>query len=243
LIDPDGLYVFDRSVSPEQEKKFNEALAHARSNLWKVAAKYGVNSKQFKMAQRALNAYGDKDVRNGVTIFAAKNIGGNQAANTATAGVRGPISKLNPTGQNTHVVVDKVSFDSPALGEIIGHEGSHVADGANWVTNGFSDSANPTRYQFEVDGYTVQSILAEAAVPKLRESVHLPYYAEPGMNPYYGQNVIIWKPEWAGIDRATLAAFKQNVDEILGRPEKAGGYGLTPTSTKRAFLKGSNFPR
>src|SRR4029077_6580582 len=112
---------------------------------------------------------------------------------------------------------------------------------ADWVKSGFASSANPTAYQFEVNGYTVQSILAEAAVPRGNGGVNLPYFQEPGKAPYIPEKAYIWKSEWAGADRATLAAFRKNVDNLLGRPEKAGGYGLTPTSTKRAFLRGSKF--
>jgi RHS repeat-associated protein len=69
LIDPDGLYVFDKDVDPEQRKKFNEALAQARGNLQQIGKVYGTSSKEYKNAERALNAYGDEGVNNGVTIL------------------------------------------------------------------------------------------------------------------------------------------------------------------------------
>lgn len=87
LIDPDGLYVFDSSVSGDQRKKFNEALARARTNLQQIAKTYGADSKEYKKAERALNAYGAEGVKNGVTIFAAQNLG-NAAGQTATEGQR-----------------------------------------------------------------------------------------------------------------------------------------------------------
>lgn len=242
LIDPDGLYVFDKSVDPDERKKFNEALARARANLQEIAKTYGADSKEYKKAERALNAYGAEGVKNGVTIFAAQNLG-NAAGHVATEGVKGRITPENPTGQNIRVTFAAATFDSAAFDSGIGHEGSHVADATDWVKSGFSDSANPTAYQFEVDGYTVQSLLSEAAAPKGYEYVRLPYFKEPGTNPYLPERVNSWQPGWAGADRATLTAFRNNVDNILSRFKNAGGYGLTSTSTKRAFLKGSRFPR
>jgi len=242
LIDPDGLYVFDSSVSEDQRKKFNAALAQARTNLQQIAKTYGANSKEYSKAERALNAYGAEGVKNGVTIFAKPSLG-TAGGETATEGVKGRITAQNPTGQNTHVTFADGTFDSANFDSGIGHEGSHVADGTDWVKSGFANSANPTEYRFEVDGYIVQSLLAEAAAPNGNDYVRLPYFKDPGMNPYLPERVNIWQSGWKGADRATLAAFRGNVDNILGRPEKAGGYGLTPTSTKRAFLKGSRFAR
>src|SRR5258708_7356758 len=52
MIDPNGLYVFHSSVSDPEREKFRAGLARARSNLWKVAATYGIKSNEFKKAQR-----------------------------------------------------------------------------------------------------------------------------------------------------------------------------------------------
>ena len=240
LIDPTGLYVFDSSVDPEQRKKFNAGLAQAKANLEKIAATYGQNSKEYNQAKRAVDVYGAEGVKNGVTINAAK---GGEDGYTQVAGVAGPKTKENPTGQNIHITFSAESFNLENVSEGIGHEGSHAADGSDWVKSGFANAKNPAAYQFEVDGYIVQSLMAEANNPNGSNSVRLSYYKALGKNPYLPERLPIWKSEWKGADRATLMAFRSNVDSLLARPRRAGGYGLTPASTKRAFLNGSAFPR
>jgi RHS repeat-associated protein len=239
LSDPTGLYVFDSSVDPKQRKKFNAGLAQAKANLEKIAATYGQNSKEYNQAKRAVDVYGAEGVKNGVTIYAAE---GNDGT-TQVAGVAGARTKDNPTGQDIRIIFNSQSFNSDSLSDVIGHEGSHAADGSDWVKSGFAANKNPGAYQSEVDGYTMQSLMAEANKPTGSNSVRLPYFKEPGKNPYLPERAPIWKSEWAGADRATLAAFRGSVDNILSRPTKAGGYDLTPASTKRAFLRGSAFPR
>jgi hypothetical protein len=240
LIDPTGLYVFDSSVDPEQRKRFIAALAQAKANLEKIAATYGQNSKEYNQAKRAVDVYGAEGKANGVTIYAAKS---GDDAFVQVAGVAGPKTKDNLTGQNIHITIREDSLISKNLSELIGHEGSHAADGSDWVKSGFANAKNPTAYQFEVNGYIVQSLMAEANNPNGSNSVRLSYYKEPGKNPYLPERFPIWKPEWKGADRATLMAFRSGVDSLLARPKSAGGYGLTPASTKRAFIRGSKFPR
>jgi RHS repeat-associated protein len=237
LVDPLGLYVFDKSVDQTERDKFNAGLATAKANLDKIAGVYGRNSKEYKQAKRALDSYGAEGVKNGVTIFA--KTGMNHPGDTAAEGVAGPKTADNPTGQNIHVTFDSKAFDSETFAEGIGHEGSHVADYSDWAKSGFADRANPNTYQFEVNGYTVQSLLAEAADPNHSSSARLPYFKQPGKNPYLPERVPIWKPEWEGADRATLQAFKGNVHNILTRP----GAGYELNGTEKAGVKGSRFPR
>ena len=237
FTDPLGLYVFDKSVSKDQQDKFNAALAKAKDNLQKIGEKYGTDSNQYKKVARALNAYGDKDVKNGVYIYVEDGPG---SGRTQVEGEVNQKTKDNPLGQDIRVGFDvEVANDMGALIEGVVHEGAHVADGTDWVRSGFAESANPREYQFEVDGYTVQSLIDEAASPQGRRSWWLPGYKEKGKNPYYMTTVDLWNSGWAEADKDTMR--KANIDKILTRPEKAGGYGLTPTSSKKAFIKGSRF--
>jgi hypothetical protein len=240
LIDPSGLYVFDSSVSEEQRKKFNAGLTQAKTNLERIAATYGPNSKEYNQAKRAVDVYGAEGVKNGVKIYASQN---GPDGGTQVAGVAGRKTAQNPTGQDIRITFNSKSFDSD-FSEGIGHEGSHAADGSDWVKSGFASNKNPSEYQYEVDGYTVQSLMGEANNPNGSNSVRLPAFKEPKNNfQYFPERAPIWKSEWEGADRATLAAFRGSVDRILSRPEKAGGYGLTPASKSPAFRKGSAFPR
>jgi RHS repeat-associated protein len=239
LIDPDGLYVFDSSVDPEQRKKFNEALTQARANLQEIAKAYGTNSEEYKKAERALSVYGAEGVKNGVTIFASAGAGNPY---TQVEGVAGPKTADNPTGQNIRVTFTAKSFEhTEVLAGSIGHEGSHAADGAAWVKSGFAASSNPKLYQAEMDAFTAQSLVGQSFTPNSEATISMPYFKEPGKNPYLPEKIELWNPGWAEADRATLR--RTNIDKILSRPEKAGGYGLTPASTKREFLRGGRFRR
>jgi RHS repeat-associated protein len=238
FIDPDGLYEFDSSVSEEQRKKFNEALTQARANLQQIAKDHGTNSQEYKKAERALGVYGAEGVKNGVLIFAKEGAGGGR---TGVEGVAGPRTADNPTGQNIRIAFDPSQFESTTFGGLIGHEGSHAADGSDWVKSGFANSANPTTYQSEVDAFTVQSALAQARSPNSYSYVSLPSFKEPSNNfQYFPVQVRIWDSGWKEADRATMR--RANIDRILSRPKHAGGdYGLTSTSKEREFKKGSRF--
>ncbi|MGH9930080.1 MAG: RHS repeat-associated core domain-containing protein, partial [Pyrinomonadaceae bacterium] len=236
LTDPDGLYVFDASVSEEQRKKFNAGLSQARTNLQQTAKTYGTNSQEYKKAERAVNVYGAEGVKNGVTIFAKTEI---KAGGTQVEGVAGAKTADNPTGQNIRVAFNPSEFDRDNFQSLIGHEGSHAADGSDWVKNSFKGV--PTEYQGEVDAFTVQSVLSQANYPDSYRFVSLPSFKERGKNPYFPVQVRIWDSGWAEADRATLR--RANIDRILSRPKGAGGYNLTPASTKPEFERGTRFPR
>jgi RHS repeat-associated protein len=238
FTDPLGLYVFDNGVTEEQKKQFNAGLQQAKENLKKIGAAYGTTSKEYKKAERALNAYGGEGVKNGVTIVAKDGAGGGR---TGVVGVAGQKTADNPAGQNIRVQFDPSAFEGATFGNLIGHEGSHAADGSDWVKSGFRDSANPTTYQGEVDAYTVQSLLAQARNPDTYSFISLPGgFKQPGKNPYLHENVRIWDSGWNEADRATLR--RTNIDKVISRPKNAGGlYGLTPTSKDKAFEKGSQF--
>jgi hypothetical protein len=143
----------------------------------------------------------------------------------------------NPNGQNIRVGFDKSMFQSATFGDLIGHEGSHAADGSDWVTSGFADSKNPTDYQTEVDAFTVQSVLAQARNPNTYSYVQLPHLFIPGKNPYLPEKVRIWDSAWKEANRAEERL--KSINRILDRPKDAGGYELTPATTTKAWTKGS----
>lgn len=237
FTDPLGLYVFNRDVTEEQRKQFNAGLHQSRDNLKKIGEAYGTNSNEYKKAERALNVYGAEGVNNGVTIFAKEGAGGGR---TGVEGVVGQKTADNPTGQSIRIEFDPGAFQRPTFGNLIGHEGSHAADGSDWVKSGFGGSANPTTYRSEVDGFTVQSVLAQARNPDTYSFVTLPGGKQPGKNPYLPERLRIWDSGWKEADRATMR--RVNIDRILSIPKSAGGnYGLTSTSKDREFTKGSRF--
>jgi RHS repeat-associated protein len=235
--DPFGLYVFDRSVDPEQRRKFNEALQNARNNLAKIEQKYGTNSNEYKNAKRSLDVYGDAGQRNGVTIYAREGSGD---ARTQVAGVAGRRTADNPNGQNIRISFDAASFDS-GLGNSIAHEGSHAADGSEWVSSGFADSKNPTNYQTEVDAYTISSLFIEASGAR-QATFYLPHYRDRrGTVRYLPETIFLYSSSWSEADKATER--RANIDRFLGRPTYAGGkYYLTPNRQGgKAFRRGARF--
>lgn len=236
-IDPSGLYIFDKGVSEDEQLLFNNELEAARQNLAVIGQKYGTSSKEYEKAKRALDVYGENGVDNGVTIVAKDGDGGGR---TYVDGVPDKKTSDNPLRQRIHVEFDHDAFKSAGFSTLIGHEGSHAADGSGWVGSGFDNRANPAAYQTEVDAFTVQSLLAEAAYPNSKVYVSLPGYQEPGKNPSLPENVALWDTGWAEADKATLR--QANIDKILERPQKAGGdYGLTPASKSLAYKKGTKY--
>jgi RHS repeat-associated protein len=163
LVDPSGEFTCDaKTVSDQQCDHFQEALDKAQDAADKLGEKYGWDSKQYTDAQRAIDAYGDEGVDNGVTI-AQGNVGSDTAA-TLVSGSTVAKTADNPNGQNIRVVFDKASNflggDINRLAVESAHEGVHVADGSDWVNSGFSANANPSLFQTEQDAYRVGNNVA-----------------------------------------------------------------------------------
>lgn len=238
LTDPFGLYVFDSSVSEEQRKKFNAGLCEAKANLLNIAKAYGPDSAEYKKAESALSVYGGEGVKNGITISATNNpkadVGGTQVA-----GVAGPKTADNPTGQNIRITFRADVFEHEGFYQTISHEGSHGADGSAWVASGFANSKNPTNYQTEFDAWTVQSLQVQAASDNAGRSSMITggSYKAPGKNPWIPLIFTLWDSGWKEADRATMRA--NNINNKLERPKQAGGYNLTPSDKTPAFTKGA----
>jgi hypothetical protein len=121
---------------------------------------FGDTSSQYLDAQRAIDAYGEQGVDNGVNIRFDSSA--DTPGVTEVSGVTGRQTADNPTGQNINVTVNPSSLGSSGAAGLIAHEGSHVADAAAWVASGFSSSMNPTRYRTEMNAYRTQFYIYEA---------------------------------------------------------------------------------
>jgi RHS repeat-associated protein len=156
--DPTGRYVCDDSTEcdTENDKKFAQVLATAQTaaNGMKDA-----NSSQYLDAQRAIDAYGEKGVDNGVDVKFS-NDQANPGA-TQVSGVAGQKTKYNPTGQNIEVSFNTSVLANNDAGNIV-HEGTHVADASAWVASGFSRSMDPTEYRGEMNAYRNQFYIYQA---------------------------------------------------------------------------------
>ena len=89
LTDPTGLYVCEDSTecNSENDKKFAQGLADAQTAANQLKQQYGANSDEYKNAQAAIDAYGEKGVDNGVNVRFDSNV-----AVTSTA-ARKPVSR------------------------------------------------------------------------------------------------------------------------------------------------------
>ncbi|HEX8162591.1 MAG TPA: RHS repeat-associated core domain-containing protein [Pyrinomonadaceae bacterium] len=241
FTDPTGMYVFDRKVGEEQRTVFRAAMTRAQEALGKLKE----GSKEYNKIKRALDTYGKEGVDNGVTIMAAKfKDDDNRGAITQIAGVVGDKTKDNPTGRQSRVTLNTSVFnkdaDVTAIALATLHEGSHLADGEDWVKSGFSGSKNPTEYKTEMDAYTVQGMAAQALDYQMsfRGRVPLPGYAGGLPTNYY-----IWNSGWATADAATIESRRSAaIDGFLKTPREYGGYGYAGNRGEQpAFVKGSKF--
>lgn len=213
LVDPSGEYVCGSNMSSQQCDNFQKGLDEAQKGANALKDKYGADSSQYKDAQRAVDSYGKQGVDNGVAIMAGK--AGSDSI-TSVANAAGPTTADNPNGQKITVTLGTDKLDgSEGNGLDIGHEGSHVADGSDWVSSGFNPSMNPTRYGTEFRAFQVERNLAEGI-----------NWGPLGF-PERSGPVYIWKPGWsasqvnAGINSelrqhynlspsSKILAFKQN---------------------------------
>jgi RHS repeat-associated protein len=241
LTDPLGLFVFVSSVTEEQRKGFRSGLATAQANLQKMAQVYGTNSKEYKKAERAVRVYGAEGVKNGVTIEATTDPKANPGG-TQVAGVAGSKTADNPNGQDIRITFRSDDFGDDGLDQTISHEGSHAADGSDWVSSGFANSKNPANYQSEVDAFTVEMLQVQADFNNSGTASQIigGWHKDPGKNPWIPLILTKWDSGWKEADRATMRA--SNINRLLERPKDAGGYNLTPSNQGGpTFKKGSRF--
>ena len=214
-VDPTGQYVCGSSVSKDECANFQAGLDRAQGAANNLKAKYGADSNEYKSAQRAIDAYGQAGVDNGVVIQVSS--GQTQVGVTTVAGTTVAKTASNPTGQNISVSFKTGALDSPntmvlALEEA--HEGSHVADGSAWVGSGFSSSLDPTLYKTEYDAFHVTSEIADGLGQRLMK------FANVNGGPPY----VMWNSLWsAATNNAAVGGYVQSQ------------YHLSPTSKLLAF--------
>jgi RHS repeat-associated protein len=152
LTDPTGLYVCEDSekCDSQNDKAFAQSLKDAQ------AAANKLTGDDKAAAQRAINAYGAEGVDNGVNVRFDVNIQGGDAVTEVSGVANGNKSADNPTGQNINVTFKPDAVGRDLSGSLVGHEGSHVADGSDWVKSGFSSSLDPTRHTSEMSANHVQ---------------------------------------------------------------------------------------
>ncbi len=228
LIDPDGLYVFDRKVSTEEQERFNESLKKAREYL--KTLKEG--SEDYLKLSRALAVYGEKGEKNGVKIFSATQEGSAEGGHVDVFKTK--VSEDNPGGYAINITMTRWTMGEP---DGVAHEGSHAADGKDWAESGFKEEMRPNYYQSEFKAWTVGVIVRQVMAPNERYSIEQPwsYKGRSGMN-----YITLYDPAWAksGWTEAAITAERANgINTMLSLPKEAGGYGLTPKSKEKLWQK------
>ena len=225
LIDPLGLFVWG-TATDEQKKKFRAALIAAQADLVKIGDKYGVESTQYKEAERAIKIYGTEGIDNGVTVGVGtlKNAGAN--GETEVSRRIGAKTADNPTGQKIRITLSETGINSQGLEETVVHEGSHAADGSEWVAAGFRNA--PTHYQTEFRAFMAEGGISEVAHPEQSVQIFLQAVFIPGKNPILPERIFLWNPSWKAADIGTLRTT--NINNLLVHPKAGGGYGISPTN-------------
>jgi RHS repeat-associated protein len=235
--DPTGLYVFDSHVDEEQRKAFRAALTKAGEAL----KGYKEGSKEYNKIKRSLDAYGKEGIDNGVTVMAAKLT---NDAETQVAGSLGKKTADNPTGQQIRVTLNTDFFnsktDAAELSITAAHEGSHIADGSEWVGSGFANGKNPTRYQTEMTAWTVAGMVAQHFNIERGYAGTIPV---PGHR--YGLPTVyyVWNRGWAGADAAVIEANRtKDIEGYFNTPPNQGGNAFPGgKGSDKAFNKNSRF--
>ena len=219
--DPTGLYVCEDSTecSSDYDKKFADQLANAQTAANVLKDQYGADSSQYQDAQRAIDAYGEEGVDNGVNVRFDSNL--NTTGVTEVSGVAGQKTADNPTGQTINVTLNPSNLSSDGEAGLVAHEGSHVADASAWVASGFSSKMNPTQYQTEINAYRTQFYIyqAQGFMGPSSLPITMTFHGNTFLFGYPGATVKDMLPEWR---------------EMLASPP----YGTTYQDSTKAFCAG-----
>jgi RHS repeat-associated protein len=154
--DPHGTYVCGAATTGEQCDAIEAARVRAQADADRLRERYGEDSRQYKDAQRAITALGTQGVDNGVTVTVGA-VGAAWRGQTDVGGNVSPATASNPNGQNIEVTLAAgvVAEGGAGLASTLAHEGSHVADGSEWVSSGFAAAKDPTLFATEYRAYNV----------------------------------------------------------------------------------------
>jgi RHS repeat-associated protein len=160
LTDPTGDYACGQ-MTKDQCTAFGNMLTQAQTAL-DAANKAGlITTDQYNAATNAVGAYGTLGDGNGVTVNVGAT-GGYPGVTNASSG--GEKTAANPTGQVIDVTFNGKAFDkgsSPGLLGTIAHEGSHVGEAEAWAKAGFTNAANPTKFDTESRAFGVTATMAQ----------------------------------------------------------------------------------
>ena len=226
--DPSGMYIC--AGDKKQCRNIESGLEKAQEALKKLDP----NSEQYKALDRALRTYGAAGVDNGLTIKFGVNISAAPAATAikirdADQDGKKDITADNPTGRDIIITFDiGQNDDSTDYAINLAHEGSHTADGTDFIAalpvsladpaaiEMFNNSPlNLTKYETERRAYRVSAAIAQGLG---YDSLKI---GKDGGNKYE-----IWNSGWKQADRITKQS--NGIDKVLSEPKSKGGlYEIT----------------
>jgi RHS repeat-associated protein len=226
--DPFGMYICHGNK--EQCKDVEKGL----KGLEKARDSFKKGSNEYNSLDRSRKAYGANGVDNGVSIQFGKTRTGAPATTTIspkldTSSANKLVTTDNPNGQDITVTIDPTRTDTAADFVLnLGHEGSHVADGAALIgalpiedlgssaaNKVLAGSLNLTLYASETRAYEADSYIAEALGLK-------------SLSMGKAQNEI-WNSGWSQADKATKRAA--GIERVLATPKNKGGlHEVTPVN-------------
>ena len=200
LIDPSGMYLC--TAGKTNCDKFEASMEENRRNLEKIKEKYTENSDEYKKAKAAVDVYGNKDEDNGVTVALAgkkSNLPPDAAAETDVKRVKKQKTVLNLEGKSIVVTIAQKAFDSDGLSGLAVHEGSHAADGVEWIKCNFCSRNNLTSYQTEFKAFMVEASFSEAS--GTTSSFRYDPEQMKGAPQAFGL-FQLWNPSWKSVDES-----------------------------------------
>jgi len=222
FIDPTGLYEYAEGTTDAQKRRFEaarERLIAARS-YYQNARGYGENSQEYRKINDALNALGDPNTANGVTVGFGATKDGTPAATEPGLALSDDGTTI--TGATARLTIDLSKYSNNDDGAIsmaidIGHEGTHIDNLQDYVAalpsnaeaaqkamnSGFRFMSKRTSEQ---NAYTTSAYVAQALSPNRSLS-------------YNGSE--IWNPSWREADRQTKRSA--GIKGILEKPFSEGG--------------------
>ena len=135
-VDPDGRYVTDCAG--------DDVACQERAKDFEAARQKNLQSRNRSVSEAAA-AYGNPDIRNGVTVYLNAEAG---------TGARVDASLSRPNRPVIRVVIGS-DLHGIDLQRAIAHEGVHVSDDFAYINSGFNPKLNPTFGETEFRAFSV----------------------------------------------------------------------------------------
>lgn len=229
LTDPDGLY--ECKGSTDECSALRRSLADANATLRRVEKDYGVDSKEYKAAKAAVEAYGCESKggncvdANGKTLMDANGNALKDSASNVMVDFthQGGGARTTLNGDTINISLSKNFTDSnPLYQGVLGNEGSHINEINAFLASGHAMS----RWVSEYESFFVQAVINEAVVKNAGGNDYSLPVNPVNRQPY---DIAVWHKSWEGADKSVIRANRRNNIETVLTESKE--YLLRPPSS------------